>query len=320
MYVIMNESLSTADQVFHKDQIYEVSEPAAAMMQIQGLAKITDQLPYHVANFYQRLDYDSDKPALFLPFVGEFGHLIMSHIRIVHFHQAKEKIVCCRKGEEVLFPSATQFDTNWIDPVPDLQRIGTMRYDNFDWIEIIERYPNTIPIEAGGLSPAQELIAIKPELRIPFKPKLRGLKADVVIGIRNRAFAPEKNYKHWQTIAGGLQGMGLTFAVVGHRSTAFDLDGSVAFSGNLDTDAAIELMQSCKCYVGTDSGGSHLAASVGCPMIVFGYHNHIHRDLIPRMKQVNSDIEVVADGWNEPTKVIDAIGAKVRGECLKEID
>jgi hypothetical protein len=235
----------------------------------------------------------------------------MTGIRIVHWTNASEKIVCCRQGEQVLYPSATRFDLEWDDPVKDLVRIGTRCNFNLDWKHIEASYPTHTPIESGNLSPAQELIAIRPKERIPFKPHIRGLKADIVLGVRQRAFAPEKNWSHWHELGRALRAEGLTYAVIGDRSTSFDIEGMQCHSADYDTDAAIELLQQCKCYLGTDSGGSHIAASVGADMVVFGYHNQQHRDLFPRMNEVNEGrVYEVADGWNSPKLVAKEVIAR----------
>src|SRR5207302_10378035 len=56
----------------------------------------------------QRLSQGIGKSVIFFPFQGEFGHRWMHHVRFVHFiKDVKDKIVCCKKGEEVCYPSAT---------------------------------------------------------------------------------------------------------------------------------------------------------------------------------------------------------------------
>jgi hypothetical protein len=253
-----------------------------------------------------RLTHGKDKPCLFLPFVGEFGHEIMSHIRLVHFHHAKEKVVCCRPGHEVLYPSATSFVTDWEDPIPDFRKVGTLRNRVLRWPELRVRYPDHYAVKAGMLAPEQEVMIIEPGQRIPFQPKKRGLTADVVLGVRNRAFCPERNWKHWQQLADAITAAGLTFAVIGRKDTSCELTGQTHHSGDYDTDAAIELLQNCKLYVGTDSGTSHLAAEVGAKMLLFRETAGRSRDLTVRMAEVNPDrVEQMdgAGGWEDPVAV-----------------
>ena len=68
--------------------------------------------------------YRNDRPILVLPYYGEFGHFVNSFIRQVHYLHAPAKIVCCRPGEEVYFPSATGFHYDWSDPFDPEQKVG----------------------------------------------------------------------------------------------------------------------------------------------------------------------------------------------------
>jgi hypothetical protein len=259
-----------------------------------------------IGSMLTRLAVGAGRPCLFLPFVGEFGHEVMTHIRLVHFHQASEKVVCCRPGHEVLYPSATSFVIDWQDPVNDLHRIATMRHKAIAWPVIIDQYPNHQVIAAGGLTREQELYCIEPAVRIPFRPRVRNLKVDVVLGVRQRQFAPIRNWTHWKAVANGLRDAGLTFAVMGNRATSFDLDGQSLHTGDYDTDLAIELLKSCKLYVGTDSGGSHLASTIGASMLVFRETASGSRDLTPRMREVNGRcITALSNAWDRPATIID---------------
>ena len=261
-FVEMLIDLATPAECYARGTIHAVNTRDADEWTRRGIATPTKTPPLYYRKLLDRLDIGRDSRALFLPFVGEFGHMVMTHIRTVHFNRAKEKIVCCRQGEQVLFPSATECVTNWTDPISDIKRIGSQRSQDFDWSNIISRYPYHAVVPAGDLSTIQELICINPQERIPFKPKRRGLSADVVFGIRRRSFAQEKNWPHWQDVADGISARGYTYAVVGHHATSENLVGQKHHSGDHDTDAAIELIRNCRLYVGTDTGVSHLAAEI----------------------------------------------------------
>src|SRR5690606_22428800 len=163
---------------------------------------------------------------------------------------------------------ADAFFTDWIDPIPDKRRMGTHRNEIIPWPNIEARFPDHLPWRAGGLTLEQELHCINPDQRITFKPKLRGLKADVVLAPRARAFGAERTWQHLAAVAQSTTPAGDTFAAVGGKDSAQDLPGQVYHTRG-DCDAAIELMQNCRLYIGTDSGASHLASTVGCPMLVF---------------------------------------------------
>jgi hypothetical protein len=304
MFVKMISNQSVAGDVYRRGVIYDLVDVIGASWIRAGVAVRSLTPPPFIEQMMAKLDDGASKPCLFLPFVGEFGHEIMTHIRLVHFHRASEKVVCCRAGSEVLYPSAIEHVTDWRDPVPDKLRIATMRHNSYDWSAIQHLYPGHHVVKAGGLTPSQELVAIEPDKAIPFQPKRRGLRADVIFGVRRRKFAPERNWEHWESLAAAATCAGLTFAVMGDRPTSFDLSGQTVHTGDLDTDAAIELLQTCKLYVGTDSGGSHLASTVGAKMLLFREMNGGSRDLTSRMSQVNPGrIEVVPGGWNRPNAV-----------------
>src|ERR1035437_4674171 len=240
-----------------------------------------DPLPDSSPEIARRLKDGEGKRCLFLPFLGEFGHLLMSHIRFTHFHSASEKIVCCRPGEECLFPSASSFVTDWSHPFPDNRRIGSMRGQRFTWPELCAQFPDAWPVQSGNWTPVEELITIQPSLRLPFKPQLRGLRVDVCIGVRNRTICPERNWRHWQRLADAITANGNTFAIIGIRPTAPDLVGQTYHTSDYDTDAAIELLQSCSLYVGQDSGNSHLAAAAGASMLIFREENSGSQVTVP---------------------------------------
>lgn len=270
---------------------------AEAMLDVRA-AVIDGKPPTWLLELHRRFDAGIEEPCLFLPYVGEFGHKIMSHIRIVHLHAASHKVVCCQAGNEVLYPSADEFVTDWDHPVPDRERVGTLRQRTFDWSSITRRYPDHVAITAGDLPMEAEVHPFAPGMRIPFAPRKRGLTVDVTLGVRHRECQPVRNWEHWRTVAAKLEAAGLTFAVIGQRDTSLDLPGQSYHSGDYDTDAAIELMQNCKLYVGTDTGSSHLAAAVGVPMLIFRETDSGSRDMTGHMARMNpGNVTIVPNGW-----------------------
>jgi len=306
MYVRMLKTLARSGGALRFRHIYELENADAAELVSKSAAEISIEPPEHIAQLLARLDEGAGEPCLFLPFVGEFGHEVMSHMRMVHFHKAETKVVCCRPGCGVLYPSADQCVTDWIDPVSDIDRIGTMRDTAYEWPDIVAGFPDHHPIRVGGLTFTQETHCIRPGERIDLHPNRRGLRADVAIGTRHRVFASEKNWGHWQRVADAIASAGHTFAVIGAKGTSQDLAGQVCNTADLDTDAAVELLQHCRLYIGTDSGSSHLASTVGAKMLVFREPRNGMRDFVPRMKLVNpGNVDYLAAGWDDPCMVIE---------------
>jgi hypothetical protein len=138
----MLDSVATPDDCFRKGDRYEVDMAHGVSFIRSGAAIQTTQPPEIIERLLARLEIGAGGKAIFLPNAGiEFGHTVMTGIRIVEFSRATEKIVCCRPGEQVLYPSATGFCTDWTDPIPDAKRVGTMRDTQLLWPEIAARYP-----------------------------------------------------------------------------------------------------------------------------------------------------------------------------------
>lgn len=307
MFVKMIQTLGTPQGAHIATRVYDVDDAIASEWLRKGIAEKSATPPAYIAEVLARLDDGAGRPCLFLPPAGqEFGHEVMTAVRLVHFHRASRKVVCCRPGTEVLYPSADEYVTDWTDPVPDRERIGTMRDATpLEWPALLARFPDHHPVSTGGFTLAQELYAIEPDQRITFWPNKRGLHADVALGIRDRDFAPERNWprEHWQRVADAITGAGLTFAVVGRRDTSFDLDGQQFHTGDFDTDAAVELLQSATLFVGSDSGAAHLASTIGTRMLTFRHHSS--RVFVDRMAKVNPGrVEFLPHAWNDPNAII----------------
>jgi hypothetical protein len=156
-------------------------------------------------------------------------------------------------------------------------------------------------VSVSGFTIGQEMHAIHPETRIPFRPKLRGLRVDVAVGVRHREFAADRNWapENWRRVAEALTAAGLTFAVIGRRETSYDLPGQSLHAGDYDTDAAIEILQTCRLFVGSCSGAAHLASAVGPQMLVFRYDDGQTR-FIDRMETINPGrVTYLPDGWKD---------------------
>lgn len=308
MWVKLLKAQNRPEKLYLAGETYEVMDALGAWWVRNRLA-VRAEMPESIyRDFASRLERGAGEMCLFLPYIGEFGHMVMSHLRLVQWHKAAVKIVCCRRGEEVLYPAADEFFTDWVNPIPDEKRVQLG--DPRRWPEIEEKYPDVRAIFSGGFSRTEQRMVFHPGERIPFRPQLRGLKVDVCIGTRFRQIGQERNWFHWQRVADALTAEGLTFAVIGTRPTAPDLKGQKYHTGDFDTDAAIELMQNCSLYLGTDSGNTHLASAVGAEVLVI--KGHRGDGFIPIMETANPGrVHFLPGGWEEPSMVIAAALEKV---------
>jgi hypothetical protein len=310
VFVLMRENVATPTEAYLAGEIYELMDAIAASFIRGKVATRSEMPPTWYTDFVSRLDQQGKK-ILIKPFLGEFGHEILYSVRRSYLTKCRHQIICCRKGNEVLYPKADVHFTEWIDPIPDSQRIGVDRAVR-PWPDICQRFPDHIPLEAGNLTMSQELITLCPEEKIVFKPQLRGLKADVILGIRHRQFCSQKNFPqaHWQLIADSIHAKGLTFAVAGAAATSLHLKGELFHTGDIEqpTDAAIEAIQNCRLFVSTDTGVAHLAATIGAKMVVWREEASQQRNFIPRMEQINKgNVTELVNVWQDPHKIIAAI-------------
>lgn len=266
---------------------------------------------------------------LFTPFEGETGWLLMHVVRFCWFHKAAYKIACIKPGQECLFPNVDEFHYDWVEKVPDHERVGTNRKHNYltDYPQVIARFPDCIAVDTGGLSHTQELYPYHINQRIPIVPlKHQGLKVDVCLGVRNRQFLPSKNNGvQMQWIADQLTAAGLSFAVIGASGSGCDLQGQQFISGTYGWDGAIEALQCCQCFIGSDSGAAHAASLAnGCPMVVQGVPNTAScttRNFIGRMQETTSHpvIHIPAEQWDTPQAMLDELWKIVPSETRSPV-
>lgn len=268
----------------------------------------------------------SERKVVFLPFYGEFGFYIMSHIRWVHHSSAPEKIVCCVRGDECFFPSASSFYYEWQHPFEDWRRCGLR--DKYSFKSIA---PTKLELDLFKRLKEKYSDAFLAQLQrpIPFSqvhkwpvpvhaPALHIPKVDVVICARHRqAHTHEgdkgmRNFRHWQPLADHLVSRGFTFAVIGNADTSFEVRGAtiVNWKHPNKTDVMISLLKQCGLYIGTDTGPTHLAALLGVPMLVFRNPNDRAYNLLERCvsrvaKTSGAHYEEVICAWEAPKLIAD---------------
>lgn len=206
-----------------------------------------------------------------LPWRSEFGTMLMHHVRWVHTRDSDQKVVFCRPGQEVLFPSATAFRYDWDDPPDHLKNSRLWR--SREHIRYMEGLAERMRLEYPGY---QVLIPYhkqpnRPEVRLKLESGRLDRHVDVVLAPRYRQHAQNRNFAHWQYLADQLRARGYVVGAVGSRATSVDLVGvpEELKGWNLGGDREqLQLMNSAQVTVTTDSGIAHLAVLNQNPLLV----------------------------------------------------
>lgn len=248
---------------------------------------------------------------IFTPFVGEMGWEILGHIRHVHAKRAMTKVVCCERDHIGLFPSAHWFFCDYTLNLEDKDK-GIVDFQGGlakEKILIARRAQASLP-DAGEIyevpvcQVANQRIKFKPNIDPPTLPV-----CDIVICARKREHVPERNWPHWAYIVEELQKAGITVGTVGAKETSAHTSTTVKswrhpigpLSGTL------EMLNSCRLYVGTDTGPTHLAALMDVPILMFS--KNINYRMTQYIKEAtDSDLIELPDSvWEKPEVVLKEI-------------
>lgn len=234
----------------------------------------------------------SKKTTVFLPNYGEFGSTVHKLIRIVDFHNSPKKIVCCKRGEEVYFPSADEFYYDWNDCVQDIHKWGffvkrkkvkdkndkIINYGKMlqeDFIKIKSKFGENVNyVHLWKFNSDKEYEKHASNFRVKLKPKeIRGIRADIIISPRNRTSRSENNFLQWEELIDFFNTNGYSVGCVGSKEHSLKLRNSFVNSWDYkdNASAVIELLNNCKLYLGLDTGVSHLASIISVPMIIFSH-------------------------------------------------
>lgn len=270
----------------------------------------------------------SDKIKVFLPWRGEFGQMIMAYVRWFHL-QTGRKIVCCREGDESLFPTAAGFYTKW-DQVDDHKKTTkfVMGRDN-------SRYLSHLKSQI-----ARDLTetSLGVELDISFHHPLDGKKPqrfknlvdgnfkpipgpsefdqdlDIVLAPRWRKHGEHRNFQYWKEVTDGLMDLGLKVGYAGLLCASQDYQRvpEELKSWNYDqVDTTFHMMNRAKVTLATDAGLAHLAVLNQTPLLVI--YDEPGREaghptwpwVLPHMQRhsVNT-CDPICYGWNSPETVV----------------
>lgn len=212
----------------------------------------------------------------------------------MHIVNAPEKIICCRPGEEVFFPSADKYYYDWKNSIPNRkikgyhtsikdkkQLISKIKKEYCDYkivdfstvtMEGIFNFDDIIRKIGLDFCGRLESVIIK-NIRYKLNPKTNNIKTDVVLGARKRSRTSGKNWKYWNELGALLKEKGLSYSVAGVKDQSYYVDGAECYAWQYESpsDASIEMIQNCSLYIGSDTGVTHLASFIQKPIITVGY-------------------------------------------------
>lgn len=213
----------------------------------------------------------SSNLVIFLPYRGEFGHLLMWHAPTVNAHEGK-KIVCCEFGQEALFPGALEYI--YVNPRPEDENktANAHSYDTKLFEEIKNKHKKRFP-DAKFIAPVGELKVDNSRKYFSYQPfQKQGIECDIVVCPRKRVIAPDRNWDHWIELTKKLQENGYSVCAVGSPIASYDVPCQKAWSYERFLDSTIEAIQKCKLVICTDSGLAHLAVQCGKPILMITFN------------------------------------------------
>lgn len=245
----------------------------------------------------------------YLPWRGEFGWMIMCFVKKFHADSSSNKIICCKRGHECLFPTATDFFYDWED-IPDSQKAGVS--DVTDEVNLMEKIKKWFPLsndqidfvhlsEVGWHNKhdfAQYTFIPQSKYKI-------GLKTDIVIAPRKRTIDIHRNWaqENWQLVVDMLNDQGITVGVCGSSESSFDLKNVKYKSYDyIDVDSDVELMNNARLVITQESGLQYLSFLCQRPTFCIDhYHNtDMHRNLDVPFKHLKNV-------WGEPEKLVEEV-------------
>ncbi len=259
------------------------------------------------------------EPVVILPYYGEFGHFVNSYIRQVEYIGATHKIVCCHPGDEIYFPSANGFYSEWIEKYSANERVGYRNcwppsaayVPDADEEELVERLVRRFPGHRilYLAEPLDDPQVVDMPIRIaggsvPI-PRL-----DIAVCCRRRKWDEYRNFEQWDDVLAPLAAAGFAIGVVGEKETSCDFEflrfRSWEYSPN--SLAVVDAISTARLYIGTDTGPSHLAAIVAQALLLF------RNETCPNKNYLRDLVSVVAgkrgipvtyleDGWTDPAQI-----------------
>jgi len=217
----------------------------------------------------------------YLPYRGELGWMLSCFVKKFHSDSSDNKIICCKKGHECLFPTAVDFFYDWQD-VQDFQKAGILEVNDEE--QIIEKINNTfINHEINFIHLSEVGWHNKHDYAqytfIPQSKQKFGLITDVIITPRKRVIEPHRNWtqQNWQSIINAIVDQNMTVGVCGTKDTSFDLTNVKYKSYDyVDIDSDVELINNSKLVVTQESGLQYLSFMCEKPTFCIDHYHKAH--------------------------------------------
>lgn len=246
----------------------------------------------------------------YLPCRGEFGWMLVCFVKAFHSDSHTNKIICCKKGHECLFPSAKYFYYNWKD-VPDYEKAGFSNVSDEDIIKkrIIKKFKDKdiefVHLSEFGWHNKNNYANYN---FIPKNVTTNNLKVDVVIAPRNRLIDPHRNWtkENWQIVVDLITNEGITVGLCGTLETSFELKNVLYRSYDyIDVDSDVELITNAKLVITQESGMQYLSFLCEKPTICI---DNYHKDLGAELhRNPNIFFKNVQHVWDEPELLAEEI-------------
>lgn len=262
-----------------------------------------DEIYPMVKQLFRPTFFEKSSNCLFLPPDLPFGHYVAGYLRFVNYYNSSNKIVCCKTGEEIFFPNATAFEYDWTYEDNFRNDIDYWKCGKYKDITIVNNYNH------GFSDYTMEYLLALP---LSFK-VIPNFNYDIVISMRYKTYKDklhigwQGNYTQWDKIVYPLLERGYKIVNIGVCDESLKIDGvhnSWEFSN--PNEFSISVLKGSKLFIGTDSGGSHLAGTVGITSILFRQYNS-SVNCLPFIYNVNKkNTIIIEDGWNNPSEVLKA--------------
>lgn len=227
----------------------------------------------------------------------------------IHGDPSPNKIICCKKGHECLFPSATGFFYDWQD-IADHMKAGI--YEDFSHEEALKERLNNLFGECEFVSPStsgwHDKLAYAEHTFIPKCNFPLGLNVDVVLTPRNRQIDAHRNWTpdNWQYVIDECNKKNIKVGICGAKESTFILTGAAHYSyDHIDVESDVEMMTNAKLVITQESGLQYLSFLCQRPtMCIDHYHRDHGADLHRPMHVPFKEIKYV---WDRPEFLVQEI-------------